>query len=86
MEKYKNRLVVNVRSPKNEAEMTRAYAELNPKAKKPDGLDIAAVKTTNGERGYALVNPSINRSKDKGVHIGKDFIPKSEVEKQAKKK
>lgn len=34
---YPNRNVVNVKSPKNEAECRAAYAELNPAAKRRDG-------------------------------------------------
>ena len=82
---YPNRNVVNVRSPKNEAAYRAAYAELNPSAKRRDGKDISAVRTVSGEYGYALLPKSVNRSKDREVHRGESFIPKSEVKKQMKK-
>ena len=82
---YPNRNVVNVKSPKNEAEYRAAYAELNPAANRRDGKDISAVRTVSGEYGYALLPKSINRSRDREVHRGESFLSKSEVRKQMKK-
>lgn len=84
MDKYPNKKVRNVRSPKNEQELINAYKEMNPKSKKPDGLDISSVVTVNGVRGIVLLPESINRSHDKNVHIGKDFISKRDLEKHIK--
>ena len=81
---YENRKVVNVKSPANENELVRIYKDLNPKAKRADGLDVSAVRTVSGERGYALLPEDVNRSKDRKVHIGKDFIPYSEIKKHQK--
>ena len=83
--KYPNRIVVNVKSPKNERDYIEAYKQLNPKANKPDGKDIAAVKTPNGEYGHVLLNENVNRSKDKNPHRGESFISNDELRKQMKK-
>ena len=83
--KYQNRLVTNRRSPKNERECVEAYIQLNPSAKRKDGLDVSAVTTLNGEKGYALLDPSTNRSRDRKVHRGEDFISQSEINKKIKK-
>ena len=82
---YPNRNVVNVKSPKNEAECRAAYAELNPAAKRRDGKDISAVRTVSGEYGYALLPEGVNRSRDGKAHRGESFISRSEVRKQMKK-
>lgn len=84
-DKYPNKNVVNVKSPKNEKDYIAAYKELNPAAKKNDGLDIAAVKTTSGQYGHVLLKQEDNRSRDKNVHRGKDFISNDELRKQMKK-
>ena len=82
---FENKKVRNVKSPSNENEMIEIYKQMNPKANKPDGKDVSAVRTVSGERGYALLPENINRSKDKGVHIGQDFISVSEMKKFKKK-
>ena len=86
MTKYPNKNVVNVKSPKNEAECIRAYKEMNPRANKPDGLDVSAVKTVGGQRGYALLPEDVNRGKDRNVHRGQDFISKEDIQKHINKK
>ena len=86
MMEYKNRFVTNRRSPKNEDMLVRAYKEMNPKANRKDKLDIAAVKTTTGEKGHALLNQSVNRSKDDRVHRGIDYISDKELNKALKNK
>lgn len=85
MSKYANKIVRNRKSPSNEADFINAYKELNPKAGKKDSFDIAAVRTLDGTPGHALLNQSINRSKDKNNHIGQNFIPDTELKKQIKK-
>ena len=85
MSKYPNKIVVNRKSPSNEAALINAYKELNPRACRKDHLDVAAVKLRDGTPGHALLDESINRSKDKGGHIGQNFIPDSELKKQIKK-
>ncbi len=74
-----NRIVKNRKSPENESEYIAAYKKANPKANRPDGKDIAAVRAKNGEPGHALMNPSLNRGKDKGYHVGEDFISDKEL-------
>ena len=85
MPKYPNRIVTNRKSPSNEADLINAYKELNPRACRKDNLDIAAVRTKDGTPGHALLNQSINRSKDRDNHIGQNFIPDKELKKQIKK-
>ena len=85
MAKFENKYVQNRKSPKNEDKLIAQYKKLNPTACKSDNYDIAAVKTKNGVNGHALLNESINRSKDKHFHIGKDFISDKEL-KEANKK
>lgn len=85
MPKYPNKKVTNRRSPSNEADFINAYKELNPRASHKDNLDIAAVRTKDGTPGHALLNQSINRGKDREVHIGQSFIPDKELKKQIKK-
>lgn len=82
---YPNRIVVNVKSPKNETDYIRAYKQLNPSASKRDGKDISAVRTISGEYGHVLLDPSKNRSKDKNPHRGEDFISNEELRKKIKK-
>ena len=86
MKQYPNRNVRNVKSPKNEQAYINAYKEMNPKAKKPGGLDISAVKTVSGERGYALLPENANRSKDRDVHRGQSFISKEDLQEHMKNK
>ena len=85
MSKYDNKIVRNRTSPKNENKYINAYKEMNPSAAKPDGKDIAAVRTKSGVSGHALMKPSDNRSKDRNFHRGEDFIPDTELRKQMKK-
>lgn len=84
MLKFENRLVKNRKSPENESDYIEAYKQMNNKADRPDGLDIAAVITTDGIKGHALVTEENNRSKDSGFHYGKDFIPDSELKTKIK--
>lgn len=81
-----NKIAKNIKSPKNEAVLIERYKQANPRAKKPDNLDIAAVKTKSGEIGHGLMNPGFNRSKDKGYHVVKDFIPDKELKSKTHKK
>ena len=85
MSKLENRIVKNRPSPKNESAYIRAYKEVNPSATRPDGKDIAAVRSKNGVAGHALMKPSDNRSKDRDYHRGEDFIPDTELRKKMKK-
>jgi len=85
MSKYPNKIVINRKSPPNEAALINAYKELNPRANRRDNLDVAAVRLKNGTPGHALVNQSINRSKDRENHIGQNFIPDKELKKQIRK-
>lgn len=74
-----NRLARNRKSPANEEAYRNAYLQQNPSARKPDGLDIAAVRTKDGVRGYGLMPEEFNRSHDNELHRVKDFIPESEL-------
>ena len=78
-----NRHAKNRRSPKNEADYIEAYKQINKSANKlGDGLDIAAVTTKSGEKGYGLMKEELNRSHDKEYHVVKDFVPVSELKKK----
>ena len=81
MPKFPNKIARNIPSPKNEPELKRAYIKLNPKAEKSDKLDIAMVKTKDGVTGVGLMNPKFNRGRDKEMHIVKNFISKSNLNK-----
>lgn len=83
--KYPNRIVVNVKSPKNERDYIEAYKQLNPSAGRRDDKDVSAVKTTNGEYGHVLLDQGKNRSKDKNPHRGESFISNEELRKRMKK-
>ena len=85
MSKYPNRIVTNRKSPSNEDAYISAYKELNSRACRKDGLDIAAVRAKDGTPGHALLDESINRSRDKANHRAQNFIPDSELRKQMKK-
>ena len=85
MNKYPNKIVTNRRSPSNEKAYIGAYKELNPRAKRSDNLDVAAVRAKDGTYGHALVSQSANRSKDRENHIGHSFISDRELKKQMKK-
>jgi len=77
-----NRIVINRTSPKNEKQYVNAYIKANPVALRTgDGYDISAVKTKDGETGYALLPEEINRSRDKNPHRGKDFVSTAELKK-----
>lgn len=82
---FENRLGKNRTSPKNESDYIEAYLQLNPTAKKVDGLDISAVITKDGTRGHGLMDESLNRSKDRDYHRVKDFIPDKELQKVGSK-
>lgn len=84
--KYENRNVTNRKSPSNEDKYIRAYKELNPESNRNDNYDISAVIAVNGERGHALLDQSINRSKDSDVHRGYEFISDNALRKQMNKK
>ena len=78
-----NRHAKNRPSPKNEAAYIEAYKQINKSANRlGDGLDIAAVTTKAGEKGYGLMKEEHNRSRDKGYHVVKDFIPVGEIKKK----
>lgn len=83
--KYPNKIVTNRKSPSNEVAFNNAYRELNPRVRRSDSLDIAAVKAKDGTLGHALVAQSANRSKDRNNHIGQDFVSDKELKKQMKK-
>ena len=85
MSKYPNRIVTNRKSPLNEDALINVYKELNPRACRRDNLDIAAVRAKDGTPGHALLNQSINRSKDRDNHIGQNFISDKELKKHIKK-
>ena len=76
-----NKIGKNRQSPKNEEYFISAYIDKNPKAKKHDGMDIAAVILKDGTKGHGLLTANINRGHDKDYHIVKDFIPDSELKK-----
>jgi hypothetical protein len=76
-----NKIGRNRQSPKNEEDFISAYIDKNPKAKKHDGMDIAAVILKDGTKGHGLLPANINRGHDKDYHIVKDFIPDSELKK-----
>ena len=77
-----NRIGSNRRSPSNEDMYREAYLNMNPAARKHDGLDIAAVITKDGTKGHGLLSEEFNRSHDRNNHIIKDFIPDSELKKR----
>jgi len=80
-----NKRVTNRPSPKSHDKYVAEYLKQNPSANKPnDGLDISAVTTTGGIPGYALLPEDKNRSRDKNVHIGKDFISSEALKKTMK--
>ena len=83
--KYQNKIVTNRKSPANEQAYIDAYKAMNPKATKSDKLDISAVRSKDGTPGHALLNQSINRSKDTNAHRGQDFIPDKDLRKMMKK-
>ena len=85
MKNYPNKNVKNVKSPKNEQQYINAYKDLNPRAKRKDNLDVAAVVSASGERGHALVNQKPNRSHDTDYHRGQNFISNEELRKHMKK-
>ena len=85
MAKYANRIVANRRSPSNEAALNNAYRQLVPQANRKDGYDVSAVVTKDGTKGHAMLPESVNRSKDRDNHIGKNFVPDTELRKQIKK-
>lgn len=87
MGKFPNKNVVNVKSPKNEERFVEAYKEMNHRANKPnDGLDVSAVRTVSGQRGYVLLPQEVNRNKDRNVHRGKDFISMEDLKEHLKNK
>ena len=47
--------------------------------------DIAAVVTSSGEKGHALMPEGFNRSRDHQYHHVKDFISDIELKQQMKK-
>jgi hypothetical protein len=80
-----NKKVINRPSPKSHDRYVAEYLRHNPSANNPkDGLDVSAVTTTGGVPGYALLPEDKNRSRDKEVHIGKDFISSEELRKAMK--
>lgn len=85
MKHYPNKIVKNVGSPKREGEYIEAYKELNPKARRHDNMDIAAVVTKSGQRGHVLLPEGINRSHDNNYHRGEGFISNEDLRKNMKK-
>jgi len=80
-----NKKVTNRPSPKSHDKYVEEYLRQNPSAGNlGDGLDISAVTTTGGVPGYALLPEDKNRSHDKDVHIGKDFISSEDLRKGMK--
>ena len=80
-----NRRAKNRPSPSNERDFIAAYMKMNASAGKVgDSLDVAAVVTTNGEKGYGLMPEAFNRSRDSGFHNVKDFVAESELKKKMK--
>ncbi len=77
-----NKIGKNRRSPKNEADYIAAYLKENPRAKRQDGMDIAAVTTTAGINGHGLLPKNINRSHDTQNHRIKDFVADSDLKKK----
>lgn len=76
-----NRIGKNRRSPKNEEDCIAAYIKANPKAKRKDDMDIAAVITKDGIKGHGRLSESINRSHDTNYHRIIDFIADDELKK-----
>lgn len=74
-----NRMGKNRKSPANEDAYIEAYLKKNPSAKRVDGMDVAAVVTTDGTKGHGLLPEEFNRSRDNENHRIKDFIPDSEL-------
>ena len=80
-----NKKVTNRSSPRSHDKYVSEYLRQNPSARKlSDGLDVSAVTTTSGVPGYALLSEDKNRSRDKNVHIGKDFISSKALKKTMK--
>ena len=80
-----NKKVTNRPSTKSHDKYVKEYLKQNPSAKKPnDKLDVSAVTTIGGIPGYALLSEDKNRSRDKNVHIGKDFISSEDLRKSMK--
>ena len=80
-----NKKVTNRPSPRSHDKYVAEYLKQNPSARKSnDRLDVSAVTTTGGIPGYALLSEDKNRSRDKNVHIGKDFISSEELRKAMK--
>ena len=74
-----NCLGKNRKSPSNEEWYINEYLRQNPKAKKEDNLDVAAVIAKDGTRGHGLLSEELNRSHDDNYHRIKDFIPDSKL-------
>ena len=80
-----NKKITNRPSPRSHDKYVAEYLKQNPSAKKPnDRLDVSAVTTTGGVPGFALLPEDKNRSHDKEVHIGKDFISSEDLRKGMK--
>ena len=74
--------VKNRKSPKNETDYIRAYKNLVKAARKSgDKLDVSAVTSFWGTKGYALLPQKHNRSRRGGYRRGKKFIPAKKLEK-----
>ena len=74
-----NRIGINRKSPSNEDMYREAYLNLNPSARKHDGLDISAVIAKDGTRGHGLLPEEFNRSHDRNNHRIIDFISDKEL-------
>ena len=66
-------------SPWNEDDYIRAYKRVVPSANNDDNYDIAAVITTSGICGHALMHQSYNRSRDNDYHLCFNFISDDEL-------
>lgn len=72
-------LAKNRPSPWNEADYIEAYKKVVPSATQDDNYDIAAVITSGGVNGHALMYYSYNRSHDNQYHICYHFVSDSEL-------
>lgn len=69
----------NRQSPWNEDDYIRAYKKAVPSAENDDNYDIAAVITTSGYIGHAMMHYSYNRSHDGNYHICYNFVSDDEL-------
>ena len=82
---FANKIVKNIKSPKNESKRIEAYKKIVGMNGKHNG-DISSVKTKDGTKGMAILPNGKNRSRDKNWHRGKKFVHDSKINKTLKKK